>query len=823
MKKFILLLLACPALFAQVKGKVTDGKGEPLPFVSVLIESTYNGTTTNDGGQYELALRKPGHYTIVFQYLGFRTRKVAVDYTGQPYPLNVSLEEESVNLNEVVIDPKANPAIEVIRKAIASRKENSEKTAKYTADFYSRGIFRIKNAPKQVLGTKLDMFDDMLDSTRTGILYLSETVSKIVAQKPDKLKETIIASKVSGNDNGFSFNNAASVDFDFYENYVPFQVNTVSPIASNAFNYYKYKLEGTFYTDDGQQVYKIKVTSRRPAEPAYDGYIYIVDDSYALYAVDLTIKGSSMATPALNTLTLRQEFAYNTANKIWTKNTQVIDFAAGMLGLNFTGRFTYVYSNYEFPERFGRRTFTSEVLTFENGANKKDDAFWNATRPVPLTAEESFDYDKKAKLQEKKKSRPYLDSIDRKHNKFKPFGLLTGYNYQNSYHKWDLNYEGILTNLGFNTVQGYFTTVGLIYTKRDTEKHTQFSMGSRVNYGLSEDRLRATGFITRKFNNTDKLTMTLSGGSSIEQFNPAKPISRVVNSVATTIFGNNYMKLYDRNYIKAEYSQEVVNGITLLADVEYNRRHQLFNNTSQSITQDNSKGYTSNNPLAPEDFTTPFFEEHHLMKAHLTTRVSFGQQYWKRPDGKFDIPNDRYPILLLTYEKGFAGSKRKYDFDHVSARLAYDLDLGNKGVLGINMRAGKFFDADSISFIDYRHFNGNQTHIGQSDRYLNTFNLLPYYTESTNDAYVETHLEHSDNGYILNKIPLLRLLRANLVLGAANLAVPDRKPYSEASIGLDNLGFGKFRFFRFDYVRAYQGGYRGDGVVFGLKFLNILD
>jgi hypothetical protein len=823
MKKLLLLLLACPALFGQIKGKVTDEKGQPLPFVSVLIENTYNGTTTNDGGQYEFAVKKPGHYTLVFQYLGFRTRKVAVNYTGQPYPLDVSLAEESVSLGEVVIDPKANPANEIIRKAIAARKENSEKTAKYTADFYSRGIFRIKNAPKRVLGTKLDMFDDMLDSTRTGILYLSETVSKIVGQKPDRLKETIIASKVSGNDNGFSFNNAASVDFDFYQNYVAFTVNTVSPIASNAFNYYKYKLEGTFYTGDRQQIYKIKVTSKRPVEPAYDGYIYIVDDSYAIYAIDLTINGSSMATPALNTLTLRQEFAYNAANNIWTKNTQVIDFTAGILGLNFNGRFTYVYSNYEFPENFAKRTFTNEVLTFADGANKKGDSYWNSSRPVPLTAEESTDYDKKAKLQEKKKSRPYLDSIDRKHNKFKPFGILTGYNYQNSDKKWDVNLDGVLTNFGFNTVQGYFSTIGLTYTKRDTEKHTQFSAGGRVNYGLAEDRVRATGFVSKKFNNTDKLTLSLSGGSSIEQFNPAKPISRVVNSIATTIFRDNYMKLYDRNFIKADYSQEVVNGVMLMADLEYNRRHQLFNNTSQSITRNNSKGYTSNNPLAPEDFTTPFFEGHHLMKAHLTGRFSFGQQYWKRPDGKFDIPDDKYPILFLTYEKGFAGSESKYDFDQVSARLAYDLNLGNKGVLGINVKAGKFFRADSISFIDYKHFNGNQTHIGQRDRYLNTFNLLPYYTASTNDAYVETHLEHSDNGYFINKIPVLRLLRANLILGAANLTEPNRKPYSEFSIGLDNLGFGKFRFFRFDYVRAYQGGYRGDGVVFGLKFLNILD
>lgn len=49
------------------------------------------------------------------------------------------------------------------------------------------------------------------------------------------------------------------------------------------------------------------------------------------------------------------------------------------------------------------------------------------------------------------------------------------------------------------------------------------------------------------------------------------------------------------------------------------------------------------------------------------------------------------------------------------------------------------------------------------------------------------------------------------------------KPYSEFTIGLYNLGFGKFKFFRFDYVRSYQSGFKGDGVVFGLKILNVLE
>lgn len=823
MKKIYLLFLFFTAVnYAQIRGTVSDDKGIPLPFVNIFVENSYNGTTSNEMGKYELNVKTPGKYTIVFQYLGYKTKKITVDADKFPYTLDIGLPEENITLSEVIINPKNNPANEIIRNAIASRKENSEKTAHYKADFYSRGIFRVKDLPKAVLGQKLDMFDDVLDKDRNGILYLSETVSKIVYQKPDKLKETIIASKVSGNDNGFSFNNAASVNFDLYENYLPFDVNVVSPIATNAFNYYRFKLEGTFFDENRQQINKIKVTPKRENEPAMAGYIYIVDDTWAVYAADLSISGSRMQNPAVNVLTIKQSFSYNNINKIWVKNTQTLDFEAGMLGIKISGRFTYVYTNFEFADRFDRKTFSNEVLTFETGANKKDDQFWNAIRPVPLTEEESTDYVKKDILQTKKKSQVYLDSLDGKRNKFKVFGIVTGYTYSNSFKNWSLNYDGILTGIGFNTVQGYNTTTGFSFTKKNPEKKTYTTIGTNLNYGISEDRFRAIGTITRKFNNTTNRFVVLSGGSSIEQFNAAKPISRIVNSIATTFFKNNYMKLYDKTFARITYQEEVTNGLQLTANVEYSRRKQLFNNSDESILR-NDKGYTSNNPLAPLDFTTPFFDTHHLMKGMLIARVNFGQQYWTRPDGKFNIPNDAYPVLFLGYEKGFAGSEKNYEFDHVMSRINYDLDLGNKGVLGMNLKAGKFFNAEEIAFIDYKHFNGNRTHIGQSENYLNVFNLLPYYASSTNDRYFESHFEHNDNGYVMNKIPLLNKLKSNLVLGFHNLAIPEKKPYNEVSIGLDNLGFGKFRIFRVDYVRAYQGGYLEDGVVFGLKFLNILD
>jgi hypothetical protein len=92
-----------------------------------------------------------------------------------------------------------------------------------------------------------------------------------------------------------------------------------------------------------------------------------------------------------------------------------------------------------------------------------------------------------------------------------------------------------------------------------------------------------------------------------------------------------------------------------------------------------------------------------------------------------------------------------------------------------------------------------------------------------NDAFFEAHSEYDDKGFIMNKIPLLSKLQTNLILGYHNLSIPDRKPYHEFSVGLDNLGFGKFKIFRLDYVRSFQSGVKTEGIIFGLKVLNALD
>ena len=816
-----LLCLTFISLFyfssAQIVGTVKSTKGEPLPFVNILIENTYKGTTSNDDGYYELNITKPDTYTIVYTYLGYKTVKKKVAVSNFPYVINVNLEEESVSLGEVVVSAEDNPANAIMRQAIAKRKENLEKIESFKADFYSRGLIRIKDAPEKILGQEVGDLGGGLDSTRSGIIYLSETISKIQFLQPDKLKEKITASKVSGDDNGFSFNSALDVDYNFYNNTVEFGNQIVSPIANNAFTYYKYKLEGIFYDDRGNLINKINVIPKRKNDPVFSGSIYIVEDQWTIYALELDITGVQARIPAADLITLKQSFSYSEKDNIWPIISQSIDFKYGIFGIKGDGRFTAVYSNYEFNLPLTRKDFGRELVAFENEANKKDSLYWESIRPVPLTKEEQTDYTKKDSIQIVKESKPYLDSIDRVNNKFK-LGDILGYTYQNSHKDYRLGFNMPITGVRFNTVQGYTAKANVFYTKNYDEYKRYFNASANIEYGFSDERLRATGSLNYKFNNTSRAFLSLSGGVSVQQFNPAEPISPLINSVSTLFFEDNYMKLYDRSFLQLNYSEELFNGFRLYAGLSYERRKALFNTTDQTFYNDEDDAYTSNNPLDETAFGIAPFETHNIVKANVSAQINFAQEYFSYPDSKFNVGNEDYPTLVLSYEKGLGATNSDYNFDQIKARLYQTFSIADKGRFRYNIRAGKFFNADDIAFMDYQHFNGNQTHVSTSGSYTNVFNNLDYYTVSTNDSYLETHAEHDFNGFLLGKVPVLNKLNFNLVIGAHLLSTPDMKPYQEYTIGVDNIGWGKWRFLRVDYVRSYQSGFQSDAILFGLKF-----
>lgn len=82
----------------QITGSVTDEKGTPLPFVTVMEKGTKNGTSTDEQGLFSIAVTSTSP-VLVFSYAGRQTQELVVG-TGNTY--NVSLST-SGSMSEVVV------------------------------------------------------------------------------------------------------------------------------------------------------------------------------------------------------------------------------------------------------------------------------------------------------------------------------------------------------------------------------------------------------------------------------------------------------------------------------------------------------------------------------------------------------------------------------------------------------------------------------------------------------------------------------------------------------------------------------------------------
>lgn len=93
---------------AVLKGRVIDTTGEPAVGAYVIVVGAGTGTTTEQNGAFTLKNVKPGS-TIKVSLIGYKSQTVKWDGSSE---LNFTLEEETSNLNEVVVT-----AMGITRKA----------------------------------------------------------------------------------------------------------------------------------------------------------------------------------------------------------------------------------------------------------------------------------------------------------------------------------------------------------------------------------------------------------------------------------------------------------------------------------------------------------------------------------------------------------------------------------------------------------------------------------------------------------------------------------------------------------------------------------
>ena len=104
---FLLALLAtalgCVAQTFTLRGRVTDGEGNPVEFASVTCPSQGRATVTSLQGQYELKLLSADSVVVKFSMLGYRTKTRVLRRPKGTQTLQVTLTEQASTLGEVTV------------------------------------------------------------------------------------------------------------------------------------------------------------------------------------------------------------------------------------------------------------------------------------------------------------------------------------------------------------------------------------------------------------------------------------------------------------------------------------------------------------------------------------------------------------------------------------------------------------------------------------------------------------------------------------------------------------------------------------------------
>lgn len=109
----------------RVKGKVADEKGQPLPGVSVRVEGTQFGTTTDANGNYQITVQTGAKLT--FSFLGYTNQTITVG--DQDQTINITLKENQggKQLSEIVVVGYGTQSKRAVTGSIASVKYDNFK------------------------------------------------------------------------------------------------------------------------------------------------------------------------------------------------------------------------------------------------------------------------------------------------------------------------------------------------------------------------------------------------------------------------------------------------------------------------------------------------------------------------------------------------------------------------------------------------------------------------------------------------------------------------------------------------------------------------
>lgn len=816
MNKFLFLLLLSPLLSlsqTQIQGIVIDSKTKkPLPFASIVTNSNF-GTLTDVDGKFHIQT-KSSFYHITISYVGYK--KVTIPITLNDKFIQVKLQTAVENLNEITIIARENPALQIIRNAIANKLKNNIEKSLNSFKFISYNKILVTANPDSING-KVDSLFKMKNGEKTFVkldstnykfkkeidkhhLYISEKISEFRFQKGKKKKEVVLASRMAGLKRPiYEFLAITIQDFSFYnEYYMIAGTKYINPIANNALKKYNYKILDTVKNVYGKSIlihFKPKV---KKEVLGIEGVLYLDTSSFAITKAIAELKGIiNVKTTQNYTFIVEQNSWFPNDMEIVIKkggNNEKIALFGGVIKVSDGQRndsiirpksnkpedVSYfisksVYSNIEINTPIVVKS-SSSTIQFNDDAHKKSEEFWNTYRTDSLTKRGETAY-------------KVIDSLAEEEGVEKKINLVR------------------------NILKGYYPT-----------KYVNLNLGKIINLNNYEGlRVGLGGETNSNFSNKFKIESYIAYGTKDKDFKYRIGASIRLNKNMNTWFGanltNDLKEAASLDFISESNSFTPINPRNLNLSDFYNYKtvstylkHDIQPNL-EAILQLSSGDYT---PVFDYQYisSTKNLESYKLTTTTLGIQYNPKSEYMNSPVGKLKIKNE-FPQfnfqLIKSFENVFHSD---FDFTQINLRVLHRIKRLRKATTNILVEGGIVIGNAPISHLfnstpNYTFKNPWVKRITFAGKY--SFETMGY-NEFVSDRFVAIHLKHELKPFKIGKIfnPQLTFATRAAIGDITNPLYHQgfefkslKKGYLESGIEFNSLlkGFGLSAFYRYG---AYQ-------------------
>jgi hypothetical protein len=816
---FWLSALAAHAQVTSVRGKVTDvTTGDPIPFVNLVFKGTSIGTTTDFEGNYSVTTTSPTD-SLIASYIGYKPRVKAVQ-RGISQTINFQLEEEVTRLRDVVVLAGENPAFPILRNVIRNKERNDKRSlSAYEYDTYSKIEIDIDNMTEKFRNKKIiTQITQVLDSVAIIAgedgkpilpVFISEGVSRYYYRNNPELKlENIKDTKISGL--GFEDGSLTSQligqtfqEYNFYRNWLTIlEKDFVSPIADGWRLYYEYDLMDSVYIGD-HYCYRIDFFPKSPQALAFTGTMWITKEHYAIRQIEATISRQANLN-FIEKIKIQQELLPTDAgpwlpvkNRVLINVGQVRDDWAGMLAKFYTSNRNVVINQPKEPKFYEKQILLDEGYIL----NQYNNEYWNALRHEPLTEIEKNVYQMIDTLTNIPVVRTYVDIVKIIINGYKKVG------------KVDIG--PYLSLMALNNIEGIRIQSGF---KTNYTFSTKWEFGAQLGYGFRDERVKYSAFVRNIIDRKRWTTVGIRvrrdlGRVGIDDENLADDYL----FLAASRFGIFRRGFYFDEY-RFNFQREVVKGFSQRIAFRYNTFSPEFDFGYYAIPGD-VNSLTSYFQRAEVVFESRLSRDE-LFLQYDNERVSLGPQKW--------------PVITFRYSRGIKGvGGSDFEYDKFRLTLVKRVPMGPLGTGRLTL-TGEYTD-DILPYPLLSLHIGNETPF-----YTDIVYSLMNFGEFFSDQFVSLQYRQHFEGFLLNRIPLMRKLHwrltglANVIYGnlseenlnisdplpfpAGNSNITWKRPYLELGYGVENI----FRFFRVDFVHRLSylenDRARSFGVLFTAQF-----